>query len=146
MLRTEDGWRVMADDPYARFAQAVTSLKADLLGLLQTLKARGKRIAAYGASAKGVTLTSYCGIDDRLVDYVVDRSPYKKGQFFPVGRLPIFAPERLTADMPDYALMLTWNFADEIVRQQQGYLDKGGTFIVPVPAPRLVEHVQRHAA
>jgi hypothetical protein len=138
LAATETAWGVADQAPYTPFAQAVGALKRDLLALLDRSKANGGRIAAYGAAAKGVTLTSYCGIGAQYLDYVVDRSIHKQGKHFPVDGLPIYAPAKLVEDRPDYALLLTWNFADEILRQQVDYRQAGGKFIVPVPRPVVV--------
>jgi SAM-dependent methyltransferase len=138
LLAEEQRWGVASPDPYDAFAGRVGDLRERLTGLLADLKRDGARIAAYGAAAKGVTLTSHCGIDERLLDFVVDRSTYKQGREFPVGRLPILPPEALAERRPDYALLLTWNFADEILAQQAAYRAAGGRFIVPVPSPRVV--------
>jgi SAM-dependent methyltransferase len=142
LVAAEAAWGVMDDPPYEAFARSVAELKTSLVELLDGLKAGGARLAAYGAAAKGVTLTSYCGIGRNYLEYVVDRSPHKQGQRFPVDALPICDPARLAQDRPDYALLLTWNFADEILRQQADYRHEGGKFIVPVPRPRIVDATQ----
>ncbi|HKR22919.1 MAG TPA: methyltransferase C-terminal domain-containing protein, partial [Pyrinomonadaceae bacterium] len=97
-----------------------------------------KRIAAYGASAKGSTLLNYCGIGRETLDYVVDRSTVKQGRYTPGNHLKIYAPEKLLADAPDHVLLLTWNFAGEILEQQSEYRKRGGRFIVPVPFVKVV--------
>jgi hypothetical protein len=104
---------------------------------LTDLKAAGHRLAAYGASAKGTTLLNYCGIGRETLDFVADRSPVKQGRYTPGTRLRIEPPGKLVEDMPDYTLLLTWNFADEIMAQQAEYRARGGRFVVPVPAPRV---------
>jgi SAM-dependent methyltransferase len=118
---------------YQDFAQRVWQRKADLVALLTNLKRDGRRIAAYGASAKGSTLMNSFGIDSSLIDFVVDRSTLKQGRFTPGNRLPILAPEALVERRPDDVLLLTWNFATEILAQQAGYRNGGGRFIVPLP-------------
>jgi len=124
---------------YRPLAERVETVKRGLRELLGDLKRRGQRIAAYGAAAKGATLLNYCGIGAETLEYVVDRSTYKQGQYMPGVHLPIEPPTRLLKDWPEYLLILAWNFADEIVAQQAEYRAGGGRFILPVPDPRIVE-------
>jgi len=123
---------------YEDFADKISRLKDSLLGLLRELKTEDRRVAAYGASAKGATLLNYFGIGAATLDFVVDRSSAKRGFYTPGTRLPIFAPEKLLEAMPDHVLLLTWNFAEEILEQQAEYRRRGGHFIVPIPEPRVV--------
>lgn len=123
---------------YRGFARRVLDLKAELRALLANLKRDGKRIAAYGAAAKGSTLLNTFAIGADTIDFVVDRSTHKQGRFMPGVHVPIVAPSRLCEAMPDYTLLLTWNFADEILEQQAEYRRRGGKFIVPIPDVRII--------
>ena len=123
---------------YADFAARVGAIKTRLGGLLRELRAQGSRIAAYGAAAKATTLCSYVGIDAGMVDYVVDRNRHKEGRYMGGSRLPIVSRDRLEADPPDYLLVLAWNFADEIMRQEAGFRERGGRFIIPIPEVHVI--------
>jgi hypothetical protein len=109
-----------------------------LTSFLGDLKASGKRIAAYGAAAKGSTLLNTFNIGSQILDYVVDRSTYKQGRFTPGTHLRILPPEELLRSMPDYVLLLTWNFEAEILAQQAEYMKRGGRFVMPLPNVRIV--------
>ena len=123
---------------YKSFAQRVNQIRSRLQDLLASLKAQQKRIVGYAAAAKATTLLAYCGIDGSILDYIVDRNVYKQGRFMGGGRLPIHSPARLLEDKPDFILLLAWNFADEILKQQQPYRDLGGRFVIPIPEPQIV--------
>ena len=137
MLAEEKAWGVDRFATYRDFGARVGALKATLTSMLAGFKRRGDRIAAYGAAAKGSTLLNYFGIGRETLDFVVDRSPHKQGRFMPGVHLPILPPERLVEEMPDEVLLLTWNFADEILEQQRIYRQLGGRFIIPVPEVRV---------
>jgi SAM-dependent methyltransferase len=139
LLEEEKGWAVGRVEFYRGFGEKVERLRSDLLTLLGDLKAQERQIAVYGASAKGSTLLNCFGIGRETLDFVVDRSTAKQGYFTPGTHLPIYAPEHLLETMPDYVLLLTWNFADEILQQQSEYRRRGGRFIIPVPYVRVVE-------
>lgn len=138
-LAEENRRGVNADAYYQGFAERVMGLKAALNQLLMRLKTEGKTIAAYGASAKGSTLLNFFGLGTESLDFVVDRSSYKQGRLTPGTHLPILPPKQLLERQPDYTLLLTWNFADEILEQQHEYRQRGGRFIVPIPEVKVVE-------
>jgi SAM-dependent methyltransferase len=137
-LAEEQAWGVQEPEFYRGFARRVEALKGELTGLLRRLKADGCSLAAYGASAKGATLLNSFGIGAELLDFVADRSTAKQGLFTPGTQLEILPAEALLERQPDYVLLLTWNFADEILKQQAHYRKRGGKFIVPVPNVRVV--------
>jgi 2-polyprenyl-3-methyl-5-hydroxy-6-metoxy-1,4-benzoquinol methylase len=146
LLAEERCWGVQTLAPYCQFTSQVESLKRDLRALLAVLNSQGKRIALYGASAKGATLLNYFGLGRETFDFLVDRSTVKQGRFTPGTHFRIDPPERLVDDMPHYCLLLTWNFADEILAQQQEYIRRGGRFILPLPVPRIVDGCDLHRA
>ncbi len=120
------------------FAADVAEHRRRLRSFLSGLKARGARIAAYGAPAKGNTLLNYCGIGPETIEFVVDRNPLKAGRFTPGTHLPVLFPEAILEKQPDYVLILPWNIAPEIVELQAEYVRRGGRFIVPIPEPAVL--------
>jgi len=120
-------------ETYLAFNERVKNTKRKLLKFLIEVKDAGKTIVCYGAAAKGVTLVNYCGVRDDLVDYVVDKSPYKQQHFMPGTRIPIHAPEKVFETKPDYLLILPWNLTDEICQEMAGIRAWGGKFVTPIP-------------
>jgi SAM-dependent methyltransferase len=123
---------------YKNFADRVRALRDSLLSLLVSEKAKGKRIACYGAPAKGATMVNYLDLGEGFFEFAADANAYKQGKYMPGQRIPIRHPDQLVADQPDYILLLAWNFAGEVMRQQATYRERGGSFIIPVPEPHIV--------
>lgn len=121
------------DAYYAGFDPKVRAVRDALLAFLRKARADGKKVAAYGAAAKGNTLLNYCGIGTDLVDYVVDISPHKQNTYLPGSRLPIYAPSKIDETKPDYVLILPWNIKDEIMEQMKGIRAWGGKFAIAIP-------------
>ena len=138
MLANEEREGLTRPERYQSFSRQVQKLRSDLIDMLTSLKQAGKRIAGYAAPAKGNTLLNYCGITTDLIEFTVDRNPHKQNLLLPGSHIPIYAPERLLSEMPDYTVILAWNIAAEVIEQQSEYQARGGMFIVPVPSPQLV--------
>lgn len=138
MLDAESRAGMDAPDHYRAFTARVALLKTRLVARLLAARQHGERVAAYGAAAKATTLLHYCGIDSRLVDYIVDGNAFKQGKWMPGCRLPIHAPDRLRTDPPDVLLLLAWNLKQEILSGQGDFLASGGRVIVPLPEFEIV--------
>ncbi len=123
------------------FAQRVSQNRDALLNELDRLQAAGKSVVGYGAPAKGMTLLAYCGIGPDRLPYLVDKSPYKQGFLTPGHHIPVRHPDQLLKDQPDVVLVLAWNFASEIARQQAEYLRRGGRFLLPIPRAHYLDEI-----
>lgn len=122
---------------YQSFASQVKQTKWALVDFLLTAAREGKSVAGYGAPGKSATLLNYCGIGKDMIEYTVDRSPYKQGRFLPGTRIPIYHPDRIRETKPDYIVILPWNLKDEIMQQLQFIREWGGQFVVPIPKVKV---------
>ncbi len=122
---------------YKGFQEKATRVKYDLLAFIIEQKRAGKRIAAYGAAAKGNTLLNYCGVKQDMIDFIVDASTYKQGRFAPASHIPIVAEEELRKQKPDFVIILPWNLEAEITQQIAYIREWGGKFVVPIPTLKI---------
>ncbi len=137
-LELEERNKIYSEEKLQDFSNSVKHHKKILIELLYKIKKDGKRIVAISAPAKGNTLLNYCKIDSEILDYVTERNPLKIGKFTPGMHIPVFSDEKLLKDQPDYALILAWNFADEIIQNNLEYQKNGGKFIIPIPEPKII--------
>jgi 2-polyprenyl-3-methyl-5-hydroxy-6-metoxy-1,4-benzoquinol methylase len=126
-------------DTYRAFAEKVKATKRAVLRFLIDSREAGKRVAGYGAPAKGNTLLNYCGIRSDLLEYTVDRSPHKQGRFLPGTHIPVHPPEMIRRTRPDYVLILSWNLKDEVMQQMADVRGWGAKFVVPIPKLTVLE-------
>jgi SAM-dependent methyltransferase len=143
MLAEEEARGIGQVDWCNGFSRRVVDLGNSLIGLLRAEKAKGASIACYGAAAKGSTLINYLDLGPDFFEFVADANPYKQGRFMPGQAIPIVHPGRLAETQPDLVLLLVWNFAGEVLRQQHRYRAAGGRFIIPIPEPRVIEPGER---
>ena len=138
LLDEEESGGVTQREYFVGFGQRVQALGEQLHQVLAGLRSRGDSVAGYGAAAKGAVLLNAFGIGADTLDFVADRSPHKQGYYMPGVHIPIVPAERLVEAMPEATLLLAWNFADEILAQQQPYRERGGRFIVPGPTVKVL--------
>ncbi|WP_290051234.1 class I SAM-dependent methyltransferase [Amycolatopsis solani] len=124
---------------YTEFAERVTRVRLDLLKFLIEARNDGKTVVGYGAPGKGNTLLNHCGVRTDLLQYTVDRNPYKHGRFTPGTRIPVLPPERIETDRPDYVLVLPWNLREELTEQLSYIGAWGGKLVFPIPHLEIVE-------
>lgn len=137
-LNVEEQKKLNRRGTYDLFSQKVNNLKKELTELINSLKKDGNRIIGYGAAAKGNVLTNFLNIGKDKLDFIVDSTPYKQGLFTPGMNIPVYAENRLQKEVPDYVLILAWNFANEIMEKQESYRARGGRFIIPLPEVKII--------
>ena len=125
-------------ETYLSYTERVEKVRASLLDFLHEAKKAGKTVAAYGAPAKGNTLLNYCKITPELLPFTVDLSPHKQGHFLPGSHVPIYSPEKIKEEKPDYVLILPWNLKSEIMEQMKTVRSWGGKFAVPIPELEVI--------
>lgn len=138
MITTEERNHIFDFDRLSQFSQDVALHRTKLTALLRSLKADGASLVGVSAPAKGMTLLNYCHIGPEMLDFMTEKSRLKIGLYTPGTHIPIFPDSSLMERQPDYALLLAWNFADEIIENLKEYREKGGKFIIPIPEPRIV--------
>lgn len=126
---------------YSAFEEKVKGTKRALLDFLIKAKREGKTVVGYGAPGKGNTLLNYCGIRSDFLDYTVDLSPHKQGNFLPGTHIPIYHPDRIRETKPDYVLILPWNLKNEISQQMHFISDWGGRFVIPIPWVQVLDNL-----
>lgn len=123
---------------YTGFTNKVEECKRALCGMLTNLKQQGKRIAGFGAPAKGNTLLNFCGIGSEVIDYTVDDNPHKQRKFLPGNRIPVYAPQMLSNTKPDYIVVLPWNLVEHVVKANSDSRSWGAHFIIPIPKAVII--------
>jgi len=139
LVKSEDELGIHKIETLNKFALAVQQNRQELLWLLRQLKHDGKNIVGVSAPAKGMTLLNYSRIGTETLDFVSEKSTLKIGRFTPGTHIPVVSDDELIRQSPDYALLLAWNFADEIMENLKEYKKNGGKFIIPIPYPRVIE-------
>jgi hypothetical protein len=139
LIQQEIEQGIYSHEVLAKFSNAVKENKRELTWLLNLLRHQGKRLIAVSAPAKGMTLLNYCKIDNDLLEFVTEKAQLKIGRFTPGAHIPVVPDSELLVQQPDYALLLAWNFADEIMNNLSEFRQRGGKFIIPIPMPRIVD-------
>ena len=138
LLDLEERKQIYSINTLLKFAQKVKDHKQELTKLIFELKQKGKRIVCVSAPAKGMTLLNYCKIDNSICDYVTEKARLKIDKYTPGTHIPVKSDDFLIKDKPDYAILLAWNFADEIIKNNEEFRKKGGKFLIPIPHPKII--------
>ena len=137
-IAEEETENIYSIDRLKRFSQDVRAHKQKMINLLQKIKSDGKSIVGISAPAKGNTLLNYCHVDRDLLTYITEKAQVKIGLYTPGTQIPVVDDSRLLNDQPDFAMIMAWNFATEIMNNLSAYKEKGGKFIIPIPEPQIV--------
>jgi 2-polyprenyl-3-methyl-5-hydroxy-6-metoxy-1,4-benzoquinol methylase len=141
LIKKESDKGLTALSYYNNFHEKALKVKIDITEFLITAKRNGKKIAAYGAAAKGNTLLNYCGIKNDLIEYVIDANPHKQNKWLPASHIPVLPENYLKENRPDYVIILPWNLKDEIVHQLSYIKEWGGQFVIPIPSLQVINNV-----
>jgi len=139
LLEQEISKGVNKIDYYKGFQEKALQIKLDVVGFLIEQKKLNKKVAAYGAAAKGNTLLNYCGIKNDLVQFVVDANPNKQNKYLPASHIPVFSEKRIILEQPDFIFILPWNLRNEIMHQLNYIREWGGKFVVPIPYLEIID-------
>jgi len=123
---------------YSEFSSKAMKVKLDLLDFLVAKKRANKKVAAYGAAAKGNTLLNFCGVKNDMIEFVVDANPHKQGKFLPASHIPVLTEQHLKNEKPDFVIILPWNLKEEIMKQLEYIREWGGKFVIPVPRLEII--------
>ncbi len=123
---------------YEDFGQKVSKVKLDFLDFLIQQKRNNKKVAGYGAAAKGNTLLNFCGVKNDMIDFVVDRNPAKQNMFLPASHIPVYAEAALKVNKPDYIIIFPWNLKDEVIEQLSYAREWGAKFVIPIPYLQII--------
>ena len=137
-LKIENNKKIYSNKQLAIFSKKVESHRFNLLKLLFNIKKSGKKIVGISAPAKGNTLLNFCKIGPETLDYITEKNPMKIGKYTPGMHIPVHSDKKLLSDKPDYALVLAWNFSDEIMKNNELYKKNKGKFIIPLPCPKII--------
>jgi novobiocin biosynthesis protein NovU/D-mycarose 3-C-methyltransferase len=138
LLVVEERRGLRTERPYREFAERTTEVITSVRTHVRQLVAEGKRVAGYGAPSKGCALLQFCGLDSGDLEFLSDTTELKQGKVTPGTHIPVISPEQARANPPDHYLLLAWNYAREIVRNERAFLEQGGSFLVPIPQPQVV--------
>jgi hypothetical protein len=138
LIKLESKLGLNKSETLKEFDTNISKVSKDLQKLLFSLKSEGKTIAGFGAPTKATTLMTHFGIDENILDFIVDDNPLKQGLYTPLSHIPVFPVDELYEKKPDYVLILAWNFAEPIMKMHKRYSDDIGNFILPMPDPKVM--------
>lgn len=138
LLQKEEKAGMKTLEYYRNFAENVKRTKLLFVKFLTDAKLEGKKIAGYGAAAKGNTLMNYCGVKNDMIDFVVDASPYKQNLYLPGSHIPVVSEDKLREEKPDYIVIFPWNLKDEITEQLSYTREWGARFVIPIPSLTVI--------